>query len=90
MWLMLVSSWASVNDLAQNKFCSIIYLLNQHLLEQSPRQKHKMNVQDLLKFNNKDIRTKLLTSFWYLTVNSKCIAHYALVFLVFLLLTLIN
>ena len=62
--LMLACRWASVNDLVQNKFRSIIHLLSQHLLAQSHRQKHQMNVQDLLKVNNKDTRTKSLTSFW--------------------------
>ena len=61
--LMLVCRWASVNDLVQNKFRSIIHLLSQHLLAQSHRQKHQMNVQDLLKVNNKDTRTKSLTLF---------------------------
>ena len=32
--LMTVCSWASVNDLAQNKFRSIIHLLRSHLLDQ--------------------------------------------------------
>ena len=54
----LVCRWASVNDLVQNKFRSIIHLLSQHLLDQSHRRKHQMNVQDLLKINNKDTRTK--------------------------------
>ena len=62
--LMLVSKWASVNDLVQNKFHSKIHILSQHLLAQIHRKKHKMNVQDLLKVNNKDTRTKSLTSFW--------------------------
>ena len=44
---------ASVNDLVQNKFRSIIHLLSQHLLAQSYQQKHQMNVQDLLKVYNK-------------------------------------
>ena len=47
-----------------------------------------MNVQNLLKVNNKYTRTKSLTYFWCFTVNSKHIFHLALVFLVFLLLTL--
>ena len=55
---MLVCRWAKVNDLVQNKFRSIIHLLSQHLLDQSHRRKHQMNVQDLLKINNKDTRTK--------------------------------
>ena len=33
--LMLVCRWASVNDLVQNKFRSIIHLLSHHLLDQS-------------------------------------------------------
>ena len=51
-----MSRWASVNDLVQIKFRSIIHLLSQHLLDQSHRQKHQMNVQDLLKVNNKETR----------------------------------
>ena len=42
--LILVSRWASVNDLIQNKFRFIIHLLSQHLLAQSNRWKHQMNV----------------------------------------------
>ena len=61
---MLVCRWVSLNNLVQNKLCSIIHLLSQHLLDQSHRQKHQMNVQDLLKVNNKDTRTKPLMSFW--------------------------
>ena len=30
--VMLVSRWARVNDPVQNKYCSIIHLLGQHLL----------------------------------------------------------
>ena len=84
--IMLVCRWASVNDLVQNKLSSIIHLLSQHLLDQSHWRKHQMNVQDLLKVNNKDIRTKSLTSFWF--PYSKHISHYALAFLLFLLFTL--
>ena len=79
--------WASVDDLVQNKFLSINHLLSQHLLPQSHRQKHQMNVQDLLKVNNKKTRTKSMTSF-VCPKHSKHISHDALVFLVFLLLTL--
>ena len=50
---MLVCRWASVNDLVQNKFRSIIHLLSYDLLAQSHRQKHQRNVQDLLKVNYK-------------------------------------
>ena len=60
---MLVCMWASVNDLVQNKIRSTIHLLIQHLLDKSHRRKHQMNVQDLLKVNNKDTRTKSLTLF---------------------------
>ena len=62
--LMLVCRWASVNDLVQNKFRSIIHQLSQHLLAQSHRKKHQMNVQDLLKISNKETRTKSMTAFW--------------------------
>ena len=86
--LMLVCRWANVNDLVHNKFHFIIHLLSQHLLDQSHRRKHQMNVQDLLKVNNKGTRTKSLTSLRYLYLNSKHILHYALAFLAFLLLTL--
>ena len=55
--LMLVCKWASVNDIVQNNFRSIIHLLSDHLLAQSHRQEHQMNVQDLLKLNNKKART---------------------------------
>ena len=61
---MLVRRWAGVNDLDQNKFGSIIHLLSLHLLAQNHRRKHQMNLQDLLKVNNKETRTKSLTSFW--------------------------
>ena len=64
--LMLVCRWASVNDLVQNKFRSIIHQLSHHLLDQTHWRKHQMNVQDLLKVNNKDTRTNSLTPFWYL------------------------
>ena len=64
--LMLVCRRASVNDLVENKFRYIIHPLSHHLLDQSQRRKHQMHVQDLLKVNNKDTRTKSLTSFWYL------------------------
>ena len=89
--LMLVCRWASVNDLVQSKFRSIIHLLSQHLLAQSHRRKHQMNVQDLWKFT---IMTPEQSHWrhWYhsgvLTVNSQHISHFALVFLEFLLLTL--
>ena len=33
--LMLACRWASVNDMVQNKFRSIIHLMSQHLLDQS-------------------------------------------------------
>ena len=62
--LMLEWRWESINDLVQNKFRSIIHLLRQHLLDQSHQQKHQMNVQDLLKVNNKETRTKSMTLFW--------------------------
>ena len=64
---MLLPRWASVNDLVQIKFCSIIHLLSQYLLAQSHRQKHQMNVHNLLKVNNKETRTKSVT--WL------CISH---------------
>ena len=80
--------WASVNDLVQNKFRSTIHLLNQDLLAQSHRQKHQMNVQDLLKVSNKKKQSKVNRHSGVLTLNSKHISHDALVFLVFLLLTL--
>ena len=89
--LMLVCRWASVNDLVQNKFRSIIHLLSQHLLAQSHWRKHQMNVQDLWKFT---IMTPEQSHWrhWHhsvvLTVNSEHILQLALVFLVFLLLTL--
>ena len=85
---MPVCRWTRVNDLVQNKLRFIIHLLSQHLLPQSHRWKHQMNVQDLLKANNKDIRTKIIYHSGVLTLNSKHISHYALVFLVFLLLAL--
>ena len=66
--LMLVCRWTSVNDPVQNKFRSIIHLLSQHLLDQSHWRKHQMNVQDLLKVNNKEIRTKSMTSSGVLTL----------------------
>ena len=50
----------SFNDLVQNKFRSVIHLLSHHLLDQSRSWKHKMNVQVLLKVNNKGT---FLTSF---------------------------
>ena len=56
---MLVCRRASANDLVQNKFRSIIHLLSHHLLAQSHRQKHQMNVQDLLKINNKKTQNKV-------------------------------
>ena len=59
--VMLVCRWGSVKGLVQNKFCSVIHLLSHHLLDQSHRRKHQMNVQDLLKVNNKDTRTKSMT-----------------------------
>ena len=62
--LMLVCKWASVNDLVQNKFYFVIHLLSQHLLARSQQWKHQMNVQDLLKVNNKATRSKSLTLFW--------------------------
>ena len=46
--------WPSVNDLVQNKFCSMIHLLSQHLLAQSYRWKNQMNVRNLLKVNNEE------------------------------------
>ena len=48
------------NDLVQNKFRFIIHILSQHLLDQSHRRKPQMNVQDLLKVNNKDTRPKVI------------------------------
>ena len=62
--IMLVCRWVSANDLVQNKFRSIMHLLSQNLLAQSHRQKHQMNVQDPLKVNNNETRTKSMTSFW--------------------------
>ena len=58
--LMLVHRWGSVNDLVENKFHFINHLLRQHLLDESHRRKQQINVQDLLKVNNKDTRTKSL------------------------------
>ena len=87
---MLECGCPSVNDLVQNKFRSIIHLLSHHLLAQSHRQKHQMNVQDLLKVNKKNNKTE--QSQWrhscVLTLNSKHISLDALVCLVFLLLNL--
>ena len=59
---MLACRCASVNDLVQNKFRSIIHPLSHHFLDQSHRRKHQMHVEDLLKVNNKDTRTKSLTT----------------------------
>ena len=56
---MLVCRRASVNDLVQNKFRSVIHLLSHHLLAQRHRQKHQVNVQDLLKVNNKKKQNKV-------------------------------
>ena len=61
---MLVSSWASVNPLVQNKFRSTIHLLSQHLLVQSHRWKHQMNVWNQFKVKNKDTRLMSWTWFW--------------------------
>ena len=55
---MLVCRWTSINDLIQNKLRSIIHILNHNLLAQSHRQKHQMNVQDLLKVNNKETKSQ--------------------------------
>ena len=49
--LILVCRWAGVNAQVQNKFRSTTHLLNQHLLAQSHRWKHQMNVWNLLKVN---------------------------------------
>ena len=86
--IMLVCRWASVNGLVHNKFHFIIQLLSQHLLDQSHRWEHQMNVQDLLKVNNKAPEESHWRHSGVFTLNSKHISHYALVFLVFLLLTL--
>ena len=61
--LMLVCRWVGANVPVQNKFCSTIHLLSQHLLSQS----HRWNTRWMckkLKVNNKDTRTMSLTSFW--------------------------
>ena len=42
--LMLVSWWAGINSLVQNKFRSTIHLLSQHLLALSHQWKRQMNV----------------------------------------------
>ena len=58
--VMLVCSWASVNDVVQNKFHFRIDLLSQHLIDQSHRRKHQMNVQHPLKVNNKGTKKKAI------------------------------
>ena len=44
---------------SSKKICSIMHLLSHHLLAQSHQQKHLMNVQDLLKVNNKKKQNKV-------------------------------
>ena len=58
--VMLVCSWASVNDVVQNKLHLGIDLLSQHLIDQSHPRKHQMNVQDPLKVNNKGTKKKAI------------------------------
>ena len=43
-WKVIMYKWAGLNVLVQNKFCSSIHVLNQHLLVQSHQWKHQMNV----------------------------------------------
>ena len=85
---MLACRWASVNDLVQNKFRSIIHLLSHDLLAQTTDRNTRWKCKICWKLTTKKPEQSQWRHSGVLTLNSKHISHYALVFLVSLLLTL--
>ena len=86
--LMLVFRWASVNDLVQNKFSSIIHLLTSIYSIKVTDGNIRWMCKICWKLTIKTPEQSHWCHSGIFTFHSKHISHYALVFLVFLLSTL--